>query len=239
MLCAVWADTHTHTPHCTSAPPLCIHSVHIKACAVGLHVTADRCGDRGGGCQQQWHMSALLLMTWYSTTRAVSICMGTYVLIFLLSCLLSYLLTVLITFLITYFLTYFLNYLLTHLLTYLLSYSMQHSPSWEANRFSASQEIPRILWNPKVHYRIHKCPPPVPILMNSTQSIPSHPTSWRSILILSSHLRLGFPSGLFPSGFPTKTLYAPLLSPISATCLTHHIILNLITQIIFVRSTDH
>ena len=50
----------------------------------------------------------------------------------------------------------------TYLLTYLLTYYMEQSPSWEANKFSASQEIPRILWNPKVHYRSHKCPPPVP-----------------------------------------------------------------------------
>ena len=50
------------------------------------------------------------------------------------------------------------------------------------------------------------------------QSMPPHPTSWRSIFILSSHLRLGLPSGLFPSGFPTKTLITLLLSPIRATC---------------------
>jgi len=96
---------------------------------------------------------------------------------------------------------------------YLLTYSMEQIPSWEANRFSVSQEIPRILWNPKVHYRIHKCPPPVPILNQLEPVHVPHPTSWRSILILSSHLRMGLPSGLFPSGFPTKTLYTPLLSP--------------------------
>ena len=40
-----------------------------------------------------------------------------------------------------------------------------------------------------------------------------HPTSWRPILILSTHLRLGLPSGLFPSGFLTKTLYTPSPHP--------------------------
>ena len=75
------------------------------------------------------------------------------------------------------------------------------------------KKFPAFLSNPKVHYRTHKRPPSVPILC---QPNPVHiPTSHlrRSILILSTHLRLGLPSDLFPSGFPTKTLYAPLSSP--------------------------
>ena len=103
---------------------------------------------------------------------------------------------------------------------------MEHSRSWEANRFSASQEIPRILYNPKIHYRINLSVSWV----RSIQSITPHSTSWRTILLLSSHLSQGLPSGLFPSGFPTKTLYTPLLSPIRATCRTHLILLDFITQ---------
>ena len=65
---------------------------------------------------------------------------------------------------------------------------MVQSPSWEAKWFAASQEIPRILWNPKVHYRTHKRPPPVPIL---GQPSPVH--------IPTSHLLEIHPTIIHPS----------------------------------------
>jgi hypothetical protein len=63
--------------------------------------------------------------------------------------------------------------------------------------------------------------------------MPPHPTSRISILILSYHLRLGLPSGCLPSGLPTKIRYAPLSSPIRATCPAHLSLLDLISRIIF------
>ena len=117
--------------------------------------------------------------------------------------------------------------------THFLTYSMERSPSWEANRVSASQETPCILWKPKVHYRSQKCRPPVLILSQlDPVHAPPHSTSWRSILILSSHLRLGLSNGLFTSCFLTTTLYKALPSPIRATCPAHLIVVDFITRTI-------
>jgi hypothetical protein len=86
--------------------------------------------------------------------------------------------------------------------------------------------------DPMVHYRVYTSTPPVPVLSQISQVRVPHPTSWRYILILSSHQCLSLPSGLLPSGFPTKTLYAHLLSTILAKCPTHFILLYLITRIV-------
>ena len=84
---------------------------------------------------------------------------------------------------------------------------MVQSPSWEANWFAASQEIPRISRNPKVHYRTHKRTPPVSILgqPNPVHIPTSHLQEIRPDIIQPSTPL--FPSSLFPSDFPTKTLY--------------------------------
>ena len=109
---------------------------------------------------------------------------------------------------------------------------MVQSPSWEANWFAASQEIPRISRNPKVHHRIHKRPPPGSIL---GQPNPVH--------IPTSHLLEIHPNIIHPSmprspqwspslRFPYQYPIHPLSSPIRATCPAHLILLDFITRTI-------
>ena len=98
--------------------------------------------------------------------------------------------------------------------TNLLTYSMVQSPSCEASWFAASQEIPRISRNPKVHYRTHKCSPPVSIL---AQPNPVH--------IPTSHLLEIHPNIIHPftprSPQWSPSLQFPHQDPIHPPLLTH------------------
>ena len=104
--------------------------------------------------------------------------------------------------------------LLNYCLTYLLSYSMQQSHSWEANLFSDSEAITRILWNPKIHCHIHTWPPPVSILsqLDAVHAPTSH--------FLKIHLNII----LLPTSVSSKwsfSLRFPHQNPVHASPLPH------------------
>ena len=92
--------------------------------------------------------------------------------------------------------------------TSLTTYSTEQRLSWAADRFTASKRIPNNLCNPKVSLP-HKLPATCPIMSQINPVHAPHFTSWRSALILSSHLRLGLPSSLIKFNTAFKLNYVP------------------------------
>jgi hypothetical protein len=85
---------------------------------------------------------------------------------------------------------------------------MEQSPSWEANSCTASQDIPCLLWKPKVHYRVENSQPLAPILsqMHAVHTFPPYFPKIHSNIVLHFMLRSSKRSPTF--GFLTKILYA-------------------------------
>ena len=144
-----------------------------------------------------------------------------------MNCILTYSLTYLLIYLLIYLLTYLLTYLFTYLLTYLFTYSLTPRSRVLLDKLTGSQLVKKFPAFYGTRWLITAFTNARHLSLSwaiSKQSIPPHPNSLRSTLILSSHLPLCLPSVLFPSGYATKTLYTPLLSPIHSTWSAHHIL---------------
>ena len=129
------------------------------------------------------------------------------------------------------------RYLMIYLLTYLLTYSTHHRPSWEANRFAASPEIPHTLWNPKAHHRIHKCPPSVPILrqLHPVSTLSHFPKFHFNIILPSTSGSPQYSLSLrFPHQNPVHT--SPL--PICATFPAHLILLKIFDDLPVIKANE-
>jgi hypothetical protein len=123
--------------------------------------------------------------------------------------------------------------------TYFLTYSMEQSPSWEVNRFSASQEFSRILWNPRFITALTSARHLSLSWASSVQSIPPHPTSTRFILMLSSHLNLGLPMVSYTLSFPHQNPGHASLPPYTLHAWPISFSSILSPEQYRVRSTDH
>jgi hypothetical protein len=97
------------------------------------------------------------------------------------------------------------------ILDFALVYNPMNPYPWESNSRSASQEIPNLLWNQKVHYRVHNSPQLKPV-MSQMNSVHTLITYSRSILILSCHLSNDLPSDRFSSRVTINIVYAHLIS---------------------------
>jgi hypothetical protein len=114
-----------------------------------------------------------------------------------------------------------------------LAKSMELNPSSESTNCLTSQELPNILWNwgsttvftRALHWSLSWA--------KSVQTIPPHPTSLTSILILSSHLHLGLPSVSFLLALPPKSYMHSSSPPMCAPCPSHLVLFDLFILITF------